>query len=221
MHSSLRRVMTSGAVALLLVSTGSGCSSLNKTEKGAIIGAAAGGAAGGLISSSTKGAIIGAVIGGAAGAIIGHQMDKQAQELKEIPGARVERVGEGIQVTFDSGLLFDFDSDVIKGNARANLDQLAASLQKYQDSNLLIAGHTDNVGTESYNMDLSRRRADAAAAYLRSQGVSRTIRTMGRGEMEPVASNETDSGRSENRRVELAIYANEEMVEKAKAQAGG
>ena len=217
----IHRRLTAGVTVALMLGAMSGCSSMNKAEKGAVIGAAAGGAAGGLLSSSTKGAIIGAVVGGAAGAIIGHQMDKQAEELKAIPGAKIERVGEGIQVTFDSGLLFDTDSDVIKGNARANLDQLAASLQKYADSNLLIAGHTDNTGTESYNQALSERRAASAASYLRSQGVTRTIQTMGRGEMEPVASNETDAGRQQNRRVEVAIYANADLVAKAKAEAGG
>ena len=213
------------AVALLVAGATTSCSSLNKTEKGAIIGAAAGGAAGAVIGnnsgSTAKGAIIGAVIGGAAGALIGHQMDKQARELQSIPGATVERVGEGIQVTFDSGLLFDFDSDVIKGSARSNLDQLAASLKEYDDSNLLIAGHTDDVGSDSYNQGLSERRAESAARYLASQGVSRTIRTVGLGEREPVATNVDDSGRAKNRRVEVAIYASAELQEKARREAGG
>ncbi|HEU4724444.1 MAG TPA: OmpA family protein [Candidatus Eisenbacteria bacterium] len=213
------------AIALLVAGAATGCSSLSKSEQGAIIGAAAGGVAGGVIGnnngSTAKGAIIGAVIGGAAGAIIGHQMDKQAQELQSIPGATVERVGEGIQVTFDSGLLFDFDSDVIKGAAQSNLNQLAASLTKYSDSNLLIAGHTDDVGSDSYNQTLSEKRAAAAARYLANQGVTRTIKTVGLGEREPVAANTTDDGRAKNRRVEVAIYANETMVEKARQQAAG
>jgi outer membrane protein OmpA-like peptidoglycan-associated protein len=220
-HSPALRIV----MAALLLIGAAGCSSMNKKEKGAIIGAAAGGAIGGIIGgnngSTAKGAIIGAVVGGAAGAIIGHQMDQQAKELEQnIPGATVERVGEGIQVTFASGLLFGFDSDVVRGDARSNLNELSRSLDKYDDSNLLIVGHTDAVGRESYNQDLSERRAESAANYLISQGVDRNrIDTRGLGETEPVASNETDSGRSRNRRVEVAIYASEEMRDRAKREA--
>ncbi len=203
----------------------SGCASLNNKEKAGIIGAAGGAVAGGAIGrangSTAKGAILGAVVGGAAGMIIGHQMDKQAAELKQnIPGAVVERVGEGIQVTFASGLLFDFDSDVVRTDARTNLRNLAASLDKYPGSELLIAGHTDSVGTDSYNLALSQRRSEAAVAYLASQGVDRARMTSrGLGETEPVAPNETDAGRSKNRRVEVAIYASEAQREQAKRQA--
>ena len=213
------------AMAVLILTSAAGCSSLNKKEKGAIIGAAAGGAIGGIIGgnngSTAKGAIIGAVVGGAAGAIIGHQMDQQAKELEQnIPGATVERVGEGIQVTFASGLLFGFDSDVVRGDARSNLNELARSLDRYDESNLLIVGHTDAVGRESYNQDLSERRAESAANYLVSQGVDpNRIDTRGLGETEPVASNESDSGRAKNRRVEVAIYASEEMRDRAKREA--
>jgi outer membrane protein OmpA-like peptidoglycan-associated protein len=226
MKNNLRHAILWMSMAILASGAMTSCSSLNKAEKGAIIGAAAGGVAGGVIGnnngSTTRGAIIGAVIGGAAGALIGHQMDKQAEELsRDIPGATVVRVGEGIQITFDSGLLFDFDSDVIKGAARSNLDNLASSLNKYSDSNLLIAGHTDDVGSNEYNLGLSERRAAAAARYLASQGVTRTIRTTGLGETEPIASNTTDDGRSRNRRVEVAIYANEALQAKAKREAGG
>jgi outer membrane protein OmpA-like peptidoglycan-associated protein len=202
------------------------CASLNNKEKGGIIGATGGAVVGGAIGrangSTAKGAILGATIGGAAGMIIGHQMDKQAQELKQnIPGAIVERVGEGIQVTFDSGLLFDFDSDVVRAEARTNLRNLAASLDKYPGSELLIAGHTDSVGTDAYNLGLSERRAQAAVAYLAGQGVSRTrMRARGLGETEPVAPNDTDAGRSKNRRVEVAIYAGEAQRAEAKRQAG-
>jgi outer membrane protein OmpA-like peptidoglycan-associated protein len=209
-------------VAILLVAA-AGCASMNKKERGAVIGAGAGAVVGGVIGNQTgstaRGAIIGAVIGGVAGAIIGHQMDQQAKELKQnIPGATVERVGEGIQVTFASGLLFDFDSDVIRGEARSNLDELANSLEEYDNSNLLIVGHTDAKGTESYNQDLSERRSLAAERYLASRGVER-IDTRGRGEYEPVATNETEAGRARNRRVEVAIYASEEAREEARRQA--
>jgi outer membrane protein OmpA-like peptidoglycan-associated protein len=204
----------------------SGCASLNNKEKGGIIGAAGGAVVGGAIGkangSTAKGAILGAVVGGAAGMIIGHQMDKQAAELKQnIPGAIVERVGEGIQVTFESGLLFDFDSDVVRPEARTNLRNLAASLDKYPGSDLLIEGHTDNVGTDSYNLGLSERRADAAVAYLAGQGVNQArMRARGLGETEPVAPNESEAGRSKNRRVEVAIYAGEAQRAAAKRQAG-
>jgi outer membrane protein OmpA-like peptidoglycan-associated protein len=187
--------------------------SLNRKEKGAMIGGAAGAAAGAAIGNKTgstaRGAIIGAVVGGSAGAIIGHQMDQQAKELVvEIPGAVVERVGEGIQITFDSGLLYDFDSSEIRTAAGVNLRNLAASLTKYANTDLLIVGHTDSQGTPAYNQGLSLRRANAASAYLQMQGVSgQRIFTDGKGEMEPVATNETEFGRQTNRRIEVAIYA--------------
>ena len=193
----------------------SACASLNKKEEGAIIGATTGAAVGGVIGNQTgstaRGAIIGAVVGGTAGAIIGHQMDQQAKELSQnIKGATVERVGEGIEVTFASGLLFAFDSDSIQAEAATNLRELASSLQKYPDSQLLIVGHTDNVGDASYNQRLSERRSNSAAAYLAAQGVARTrLAATGKGESEPVATNDTDAGRQKNRRVEVAIYASE------------
>lgn len=198
-------------VALSLASVG--CASLGRREKGAAIGATAGAAIGGVIGnntgSTTRGAILGAVVGGTAGAIIGHQMDQQAKELTlQIPGAVVERVGEGIQVTFASGLLYDFDSAVVRASAGDNLRVLAASLDKYPNTELLIAGHTDALGSTTYNQDLSLRRANSASQYLSMHGVatSRT-RTSGRGELEPVAANESESGRQLNRRIEVAIYA--------------
>jgi len=216
MKTSNTQRLRAVAAFLIFASVGAtACASLNKKEEGAIIGAAAGGAIGGVIGNQTgstaRGAIIGAVVGGTAGAIIGHQMDQQAKELSQnIKGATVERVGEGIQVTFASGLLFAFDSDQIQSTAGTNLTELASSLQKYPDSQLLIVGHTDNVGDDSYNQSLSQRRANSAAAYLAAQGVARTrLATSGKGESEPVTTNETDAGRQTNRRVEVAIYASE------------
>lgn len=217
------RAVTAFAVGMLALNA---CASLNNKEKGGIIGASGGAVIGGAIGkangSTAKGAIIGATIGGAAGMIIGHQMDKQAAELKQnIPGAVVERVGEGIQVTFDSGLLFDFDSDVVRPEARTNLRNLAASLDKYPGSDLLIVGHTDSVGTDAYNLGLSERRANAAVSYLAGQGVDRSrMRARGLGETEPVAPNESEAGRSKNRRVEVAIYAGEAQRAEARRQAG-
>ena len=201
--------LVAGSLAL------SSCQSMGAREKGAVIGAAVGGAAGGVIGkhqgSTAKGAIIGAVVGGTVGAVIGHQMDQQAKELEQnIPGAIVERVGEGIQVTFESGLLFDFDSDRVKPTAQAILKNLASSLSKYPNSSLLIVGHTDSKGSDDYNMSLSQRRASAAAQYLVSQGVeSGRLRTLGLGETEPKAANDTEANMALNRRVEVAIYASE------------
>jgi outer membrane protein OmpA-like peptidoglycan-associated protein len=188
---------------------------MTKKEQGAATGAAAGAAIGGIVGNQTgstaRGAIIGAIVGGAAGAVIGHQMDQQAKEIDaSVEGATVQRVGEGIAVTFASGLLFAYDSDVIQANARANLTELANSLKKYPESSLLIVGHTDDMGSDSYNQGLSQRRADAAANFLVSQGIARSrIQTSGKGEAEPVASNMSDDGRAQNRRVEVAIYASE------------
>jgi outer membrane protein OmpA-like peptidoglycan-associated protein len=218
------------ATALLLAAAtlgSSACASMSQKERGAVIGAGAGAAIGGVIGNQTgstaRGAIIGAVVGGAAGAIIGHQMDQQAKELDQsIPGAKVERVGEGIQVTFESGLLFDFDSDRIRPDAAANFQELARSLNKFGNSNLLIVGHTDSQGDDAYNMALSQRRANAASAYLQSQGVPASrISTSGRGESEPVATNDTEAGKQLNRRVEVAIYASPEYREQVKKTSSG
>jgi outer membrane protein OmpA-like peptidoglycan-associated protein len=218
---------TVSALALMLLASTTGCASLSNAEKGGLIGIATGGAAGAAVGSkngsTTRGAIIGAAVGGAAGAIIGARMDRQARKLEQtIAGATVERVGEGIHVTFDSGILFDFDSDILRPEARTNLRELARSLQEYPGSDLLIAGHTDDIGTSSYNRDLSRRRAVAAVDYLVAQGASRReIDLRGLGEDEPVAPNETEYGRQRNRRVEVAIFAGEELRQQALRSAGG
>ena len=217
----MTKAMRTTAAILAVTTVLPACASMSKTQKGAVIGAAAGGAAGAVIGkqvgSTAKGAIIGAAVGGTAGAIIGRRMDKQAEELAmEIPGARVERVGEGIVVTFDSGLLFAYDSDAIQGAARENLTNLAESLGKYSDTDVLIVGHTDATGSDSYNQGLSDRRAASAAAYLSQQGVTRTrVKTAGRGESEPIESNETAEGRAQNRRVEVVIVANEQLRQNA------
>jgi outer membrane protein OmpA-like peptidoglycan-associated protein len=213
MKTWTRSIASLLALAMLLP----GCASLNSTQKGAVIGAASGGTLGAIVGkklgSTAKGAIIGAAVGGVTGAAIGRQMDKQAAELAmEIPGARVERVGEGIAVTFDSGLLYDYDSDAVRGAARENLTNLAESLRKYPKTDVLIVGHTDATGSDSYNYGLSERRARSARNYLVMQGVpGDRIQTAGRGEGEPVDTNETADGRQQNRRVEVAIFAGAEM----------
>jgi len=224
-NNKIRITVASVLAAGMLVSVG--CASMNQKERGAVIGAGAGAAIGGVIGNQTgstaRGAIIGAVIGGAAGAVIGHQMDQQAKEIDQsIPGAKVERVGEGIEVTFESGLLFDFDSDRIRPDAAKNFQELANSLKKYGNSNLLIVGHTDSQGDDAYNMNLSLRRANSASAYLQSLGVPASrISTAGRGESEPVATNDTDAGRQLNRRVEVAIYASPEYRDQVKKSTSG
>jgi outer membrane protein OmpA-like peptidoglycan-associated protein len=204
-----------------------GCASLTQTQRGAVIGAAAGGAVGAAVGSATgstaRGAIIGAAVGGTAGAVIGAQMDRQRAELAaELEGARVERYGEGLLITFDSGILFDFDSDVVRGAARDNLVNLSNSLRNYPETEVLIVGHTDNVGSATYNQGLSERRANSARNFLVTQGVpTNRIRTMGMGLREPVASNETEAGRAQNRRVEVAIFASEAYRERLLRQHGG
>ena len=226
MRSDLRLTILCTFLSALVLPGVTGCASTNKTTEGAVIGAAAGGLAGGVIGnqtgSTTRGVIIGAVVGGTAGAIIGHEMDQRAAELQNtVPGATVQRVGEGIAVTFPSGLLFDFGSDAILTNAATNLNALADHLIKYNDSNLMIVGHTDDVGSSTYNQGLSDRRAQSASRYLTTHGVSRHIATAGLGEREPIASNTTDAGRQQNRRVEVAIYASEALQEDARRQASG
>jgi outer membrane protein OmpA-like peptidoglycan-associated protein len=212
----------------LLALVASGCSSMSNTERGAVIGAGAGGAIGAVIGdaagSTAKGAIIGAAVGGTAGALIGRRMDDKAETLDdELEGATVERVGEGILVTFESGILFDFDSATLRGEARDNLSELAGALASEQeDYELLVAGHTDSVGTETYNQTLSERRANTAANFLVSQGLPPVrLRRVGLGESEPVADNETEAGRQQNRRVEVAIFASEAYREEMTEQYGG
>jgi len=210
MKRSLAGILT----LAVLVPLAAGCG-LNKAAKGALIGAGAGGAVGAAIGKATgstvRGAIIGAAVGGVAGAVIGHQMDKQAEELAyQLPGAVVQRVGEGITVTFPDGLLFAFDSDQVMPAARENLRQFATSLRKYSNTRTFIVGHTDADGSAEYNRALSERRALAAASFIANEGVDRArISTAGRGETEPIATNASDDGRRLNRRVEIAIYADE------------
>jgi len=225
--SIIRRMGAALALVVFLGTTTAGCASMNRREKGAIIGAATGAAVGGVVGkvagSTTKGVIIGAVVGGAAGAVIGNEMDQKAEEMEEeLENAKVERVGEGILVTFESGILFDFDSSRLRSEARANLSQLSTSLGDMTDDvELLVAGHTDSVGSDEYNYDLSERRAQAAADYLMTRGIPASrINITGLGESEPVASNETAQGRQLNRRVEIAIYANEEFREQVRERVG-
>ena len=199
-----------------------GCAEWNRTQKGAAIGAGTGGAAGALIGyatgSTVAGIIIGAAVGGVAGGFIGNYMDKQAAEIeRDIQGAKVERVGEGIKITFSSGILFDVDKADLKDDPKAELAELSAILNKYADTNILLAGHTDATGSDEHNLELSRRRAQSVADYLATQNVSSVrIATEGYGKTQPIADNDTVEGRAQNRRVEVAIWANEKLKKVAK-----
>jgi len=189
----------------------SGCASNLRT--GALGGAAAGAVIGAVASGSARGAIVGAAIGGAAGAAIGAVMDSQAEDLQDkLPNARVERVGEGIAVTFDSGILFAVNQATLQPAGQQNLRDLVASLEEYEGTEVLAVGHTDSTGETAYNQSLSERRAEAARTFMIGAGLDASrIRAMGRGELEPIASNDTETGRQANRRVEIAIFASEEM----------
>lgn len=207
-------------VLMVLVMIFASCNT-SKTFKGGAIGAGTGGAIGGLIGSKSdntaKGAILGAVIGGSAGALIGNYMDKQAEELEQdLEGADIERVGEGIKITFDSGILFGFDSSELTYASKTNIAELAETLKKYEDTEILIEGHTDSKGSDSYNQELSERRAGSVAGELRSLGVAASrISEVGYGEEMPIADNSTEEGRSQNRRVEVAIFANDKLKKAA------
>ena len=203
-----------------------GCKTMTKSQKGAAIGVAGGGAVGAVVGkalgNTAMGAIIGAAAGGVAGTIIGKKMDQQADDMKKVlDEAEVKRVGEGIVVNFKEKVLFGFDRSDLSSNAQQNLDKLVDVLKKYPDTNIEILGHTDNKGSNAYNMDLSQKRAGSAANYLKNNGISSSrIATKGLGETDPVATNDTDEGRAANRRVEFVITANDKMKADAQKEAG-
>lgn len=217
------RTLSIIVIALLIIGV-AGCSSMKRQHKGAVIGAGSGAVVGGVVGhyagNTILGAIIGATVGGAAGSYIGNYMDKQAAEIeRDLAGANVERIGEGIKITFDSGLLFDFDKAEIRPASQTNLIRLAVILNKYPDTRVLIEGHTDNTGPDDYNMTLSQNRASAVAGVLAVQNVDAgRFAVVGYGEGQPVFDNTTDSGRQGNRRVDLAIMANDELKKAAKRQ---
>jgi outer membrane protein OmpA-like peptidoglycan-associated protein len=206
------------AIAAMPVVNGCGTS---KTVRGGAIGAAAGGVIGGIIGNkagtTAVGAIIGAAIGGTAGALIGNYMDRQAEEMqRDIEGAKIERVGEGIKITFDSGILFATNSSDLQTPARENISKLAVILNKYPDTNILVEGHTDSTGSAEYNQQLSENRAESVANFAKGQGVSGgRFTTVGYGKTQPVMSNSTAEGRQANRRVEIAIFANDDLKDAA------
>ena len=212
----MKRTLTA-FLAFALVLMGAGCASMNKTTQGAIIGAAGGAVVGGVVGkiagNTLLGAIAGAAVGGAAGAFIGRHMDKQAEEMRrDLEGAKVERVGEGIKITFDSGLMFDVNKYDLRAASRENLAKLAAILNKYPDTNVLIEGHTDSTGTREINMPLSENRAKAVSNHLAGLSVLSTrMSVAGYGPDQPIGDNATVEGRQQNRRVDLAIMANDKL----------
>jgi outer membrane protein OmpA-like peptidoglycan-associated protein len=200
----------------------------NNTQKGAGIGAIGGALIGGIIGNNTGlgtagGALIGAAIGGGTGALIGKNMDKQAREIETaLPGAQVERVGEGIRLVLgENAVRFDTSKSTLTAAAKANLDKLVPVFNQYPDTNIQIFGYTDSTGSPEFNLRLSEQRAISVEKYLESKGLNMSrFKMVGMGIADPIASNDTPEGRSQNRRVEFAITANEKMVQDAQKQSG-
>jgi outer membrane protein OmpA-like peptidoglycan-associated protein len=212
-------------LTVVLVAGVFGCASMSRQDLGILIGGAGGAVIGAAIGdkagNTAVGAILGAVVGGAAGGIIGNYMDDQAAEMQaDLEGATIERVGEGIKITFDSGILFDVDKAELRAEAQENIAKLAAILNKYDDTNIMLEGHTDSDGAEDYNMALSERRARAVENYLAQREVETPrMSTTWYGESQPVADNSTTTGKQANRRVEIAIMANDKLKKAAEQQA--
>lgn len=222
----MKRIILSFVLVSLFAA---GCSSSRKMsnqDKGVLIGAGSGAVVGGVIGRAAGntglGAIIGAGVGGVTGGVIGRHMDKQAEEIKkEVPGVKVERVGEGIVVEFSEAVLFGFNQSNLNAQAYRSLDKLVTVLNKYPDTDLEIDGHTDSKGSVEYNQTLSEKRAHAVADYLIGHNISAgRIKTVGMGEKYPKYSNDTEEGRAGNRRVEFQITANAKMKEDAAREAG-
>lgn len=219
----IRTIRLAGVAFAFAVMAGAGCTGMSKQQKGVLVGAGAGGAVGAGVGkaagNTALGAIIGATVGGVTGGIIGKKMDKQAEEMAKIPGAEVKRVGEGINVTFESGVLFAVNESKLNPAAQTNIRDLAAVLNKYPDTYVLIEGHTDNTGSATHNMTLSEQRAKAVANYLKAQDIALSrLKTTWYGFTQPKVPNDSEANRAKNRRVEFAIYANEKMVEEAKKE---
>lgn len=227
----MKKILVIALIVILAISTVfTSCESVkntNKTQRGAAIGAIAGAVLGGVIGNNVKGmntemgAVLGGVVGGVAGGVIGHKMDKQAREIETaLPGAQVERIGEGIRLVLgENAVRFDTNKSTLTAAAKANLDKLVPVFQSYADTDLVIYGYTDSTGAVEYNQKLSEQRAASVKAYLASKGlnVSR-FTSKGMGISDPIASNETTEGKAQNRRVEFAITANEKMIEDAKKE---
>ena len=213
----------------LITSFFSSCNTVknaNNTQKGTGIGVAAGALLGGIIGNhvgkggnAVLGAVIGAAVGGGTGAVIGNKMDKQARKISEaLPGAEVERVGEGIRLVLkEDAVRFDLNKSTLTTQAKTNLDKLIPVFNEYGETNIAIFGYTDSSGKPEYNLKLSKERAEMVKSYLISKGLIATrINTSGLGIADPVATNDTEEGRGLNRRVEFAITANQKMTEESK-----
>lgn len=223
----------SGLMSFAIVLILSSCSAVknsNNTQRGAVIGGVVGAVAGGVLGNNVgkggngaMGAVIGGVVGGVAGGVIGNKMDKQAREIEvALPGAEVERVGEGIKLVLgENSVNFEFGKATLTAKAKQNLDKLIPVFKEYADTDIKIYGHTDSKGADEFNLNLSKERAAAVKSYLSSKGlVAGRFLSVGLGEVEPIADNETEAGRAKNRRVEFAIVANDKMIEDAKKQSG-
>lgn len=221
------------ASLFLLGSLFTSCESVkntNKTQRGVAIGAVGGAIIGGILGNNVGkggngalGAVLGGVIGGVAGGVIGHKMDKQAREIETaLPGAQVERIGEGIKLVLgENSVRFETNKSTLTTAAKANLDKLVPVFNQYPDTNINIYGYTDSTGTAEYNLGLSDRRAASVKSYLSRSGISASrFTTIGLGIADPIATNDTAEGRTQNRRVEFAIIANEKMVQDAQKEAG-
>jgi outer membrane protein OmpA-like peptidoglycan-associated protein len=214
----------------MLITSCNAVKNANNTQKGAVIGATSGAVLGAVLGNNlgkggngALGAVIGGVVGGATGGIIGNKMDKQAREIEvALPGAEVERVGEGIHLVLgENSVNFEFGKATLTTQARVNLDKLVPVFKNYADTDIKIYGYTDSKGSDEFNLNLSKQRATAVKSYLGSRGlVSGRFVSEGMGEEDPIGDNETDAGRSKNRRVEFAILANDKMIEDAKTQSG-
>lgn len=235
-HIATKYLLSLSAL-LILVSSCESTKRMSNQDKGVAVGAAGGAVIGGIIGNNVGkrgntalGALIGAVVGGAAGGIIGNKMDRQAQQIKtELPGAKVERVEEGINITFDennpdgskAGVYFATNKFNISDNSRLALDKLVKIFNDNPDTDILIEGHTDDVGRDEYNMSLSEKRAKAVGDYLVNAGIRASrITTKWYGESQPKVDNNSDANRALNRRVEFVITANDKMKQEAKQQAG-
>jgi outer membrane protein OmpA-like peptidoglycan-associated protein len=225
-ENNMRRTVTFIVVVVFLLAAVS-CASWSKKTKGAVMGGAGGAVLGGVIGhaagNTVLGAIIGAAVGGVAGAIIGSYMDKQAAEMqRDIAGAEVQRIGEGIKITFDSGILYDIDKSDLRPASKTSLTELAKILNKYPDTEILIEGHTDDTGSDEHNMALSRDRARSVSSYLAALDVkSARFSISGHGETQPIVTNDTTEGRQKNRRVDIAVIANDKLKKAAQEQAKG
>ena len=230
----MKKTSTILVLSLMLLSTVfTSCEAVkntNNTQRGAAIGAIGGAVIGGILGNNVgkggngaMGAVLGGVIGGVAGGVIGNKMDKQAREIETaLPGAQVERVGEGIKLVLgENSVRFDTNKSTLTTTAKANLDKLVPVFKSYADTDIVIYGYTDSTGSAEYNLNLSQQRANSVEKYLESKGLNMSrFKMVGMGIADPIATNDTPEGRSQNRRVEFAITANEKMVQDAQKEAG-